>query len=197
MVLSMSVSKQCETLGGGREENRFRSLGSSLMGSLQSLSCVMVVTKQFPLTGEMTCPSLPSASSESTLCSQPVHSHPHTPFFHVGSLRAAKQRDFSNFMYCECHSYKQDENRSQPLSPLSKPTLPVPVQFHVLYLCKQGPRSPFSLVHPARDLVNHPQQEHSPLCQSPAGVKDSSGKGWASLEIMTLTSAMRLAVTGF
>lgn len=119
MVLSMSVSKQCETLGGGREENRFRSLGSSLMGSLQSLSCVMVVTKQFPLTGEMTCPSLPSASSESTLCSQPVHSHPHTPFFHVGSLRAAKQRDFSNFMYCECHSYKQDENRSQPLSLLS------------------------------------------------------------------------------
>lgn len=55
--LSMSVSKQCDW-GGGREENRFRTLGSSLMGDLQGLSCVLMATKQFPLTGAMT--SLPS-----------------------------------------------------------------------------------------------------------------------------------------
>lgn len=71
--------------------------GSSLMGDLQCLSCVMMVTKQFPLTGAMTSLPSPEPWSESTLCSQPVHSHPHTPFFHVGSLRAAQTKAFFKF----------------------------------------------------------------------------------------------------
>lgn len=109
--LSISVSEQCGTLGW-RQGRALEPWGSSLMGNLQSLSCA-AGDQTIPITWENGFSLPPQCRIKSTVCSQPVHSHPHTPFFHVGSLRAAKQRDFSNFMYCKCHSYKQDEKRTQ------------------------------------------------------------------------------------
>lgn len=105
--------------GGGREGNGFGSLGEFPdREPAEPLLCDA---------GNQTIPttwgngfSFPPQSLHQrahcvhSLCS-PIPTH---PFFHVGSLRAAKQRDFLNFMYCKCHSYKQDEKRTQPLCPL-------------------------------------------------------------------------------
>lgn len=83
----------------------------------------------------------------------------------------------------------------QEQDPASLSTPNTPLQRHCLcqYSCisffsaNSALSSPSSLLHQTRDLVNHIQQEHNPLCQSPASLRGCSGNGWASLECMPLT----------